>query len=383
MKKNMDINNLKKTISHTINDNNKKSKNSLLEKIIFITPIVVLVAAVAFTVFHVVFKSKNSVDITTELYNAYSNENAFKNRVYGEEQTPNMENDATAPDEELPISVYGDSFCVSAKAEIPSFSAYLSKYCNARLVYNVAAPGDTIETVAARTGGVPMYVSACDIKKDKADIEILLSNSYGTKIVPDISKNAGLNPCKINGVEGVISVKDKKVYFSRSKSGFENIITDPAPVITRAMDMRLGDITIIFVGNDKLYSDMPKVLEIYQHIIDNLKTDKYLIIGPVVGNSEEIKNANLALEEKFGNKYFDLFDYLCSYTPTDSEIALPQSEVEKALGKVEIPDTYLLDKSPNAQKEGEKNKRDYFTEQANDIIGKALSEKLNDLGYLK
>lgn len=370
MKKNINSDNFTKLIANKLRSKNRRS-NGFNDKLLYLIPSGILVLAVLAVIVFSVIPKEEQVHVSQELYNAYGNENSFKNRVYGESQTPNMENEPTPSNEDLPISVYGDSYCVAYNAMIPSFPAYLSKYTNSRLVYNVAAPEDSIEMVAARTGGVSMYVSPCDIKKDKENIEITLSNKYGTNLIPDFSKNAGLNPCKIDGIEGVISINNGKLYFSRSKSGFENIITSPTPVITRAMDLRLNDITVIFVGSDKLYNNTDKVIEIYQKITENLGTDKYLIIGPVYGSADTIANANTELEQAFGKKYFNLFDYLCSDTIRNTNgLELPDNEIEKADNKIEIPATLL-----NESKE-------YFTETGNDIVGQAIADKLSDLGYL-
>lgn len=370
MKKNINSDKLKKLFTDNLKSNKKRS-SGINDKLLYLIPSAILIVAVLVSIIFSAIPKEEENHISQELYNAYGNENSFKNRVYGESQTPNMENDPTPANELTPISVYGDSYCVSSNVQVPSFPAYLSKYANSRLVYNVAAPDDSIEMIAARIGGVPMYVSACDIKKDKEDIEILLSNKYGTNLTPDFSKNAGLNPCKINGIEGVISTKDGKLYFSRSKSGFENIITSPTPVVTRAMDLRLDDITVIFVGSDKLFNNMDRVIEIYKSITENLGTDKYLIIGPVYGSADIISNANSVFESTFGKKYFNLYDYLCSEDIRNTKgLDLSDDEIEKADNKTEIPATFLNENN------------EYFTEIANDIIGEAIASKLSNLGYL-
>ena len=77
--------------------------------------------------------------------------------------------------------------------------------------------------VAGRQGGVPMIVGPCDIPAKKESVEITLTNEYGTELTPDFSKNGGLNPVTINGVEGVVSSINGKYYFTRSQSGYETL----------------------------------------------------------------------------------------------------------------------------------------------------------------
>ena len=163
-----------------------------------------------------------------------------------------MENNVFQDKNIVGISCWGDSFNIAANQQTPSFGAYIAAACQT-YVFNVASNKDNIEMVAGRQGGVPMMISPCDIPAKKQSVEITLTNEYGTELTPDFSKNGGLNPVTINGVEGVISSIDDKYYFTRSQSGYETFIYQPTPVQTRAMGVRNNDISIFFIGSvDKL-----------------------------------------------------------------------------------------------------------------------------------
>lgn len=350
--------------------NSKKNKNKIIDTILYLIPVGLISLTLVFTIVSKIIPKEAYTPVTDELYNEYSNENTFKNRVYGEGQTPNMENVPTPSNEEFAISVYGDSFCISANAQTPSFPAFISKYTNSSLVYNVATHGDSIMTMAAREGGVPFYISPCDIPASKKSVEITLENEYENQLIPDFSKNAGLNPCKVKNVEGVISKKNDKLYFTRSESGNEAIVDGPTTVTTRAMELRLNDITVFFVGSDSLYKNTDRLIEVYKKVVNNLKTDKYLIIGPVAGKDEEIKNGNEALEEAFGSKYLNLLEYLCRDAVSEYNIEFSSYDRNKAEKMSSIPEFYLA------------QNKNYFNETANDIVGKKIADKLKELKYI-
>ncbi len=369
MKNNPDSNSLLSKVKKLIKSVNRKSSLDRFDKFMIIllsTILIVIGLAIVVTKFIYNFDSVlNDEDVVQE----YSHTNQFQLRTYGEDLTKNMENTESPANEATPISVWGDSYCVAGNATIPSLAAYLSKYAN-RLVYNVAVPSDTLEMTAARQGGIPMYVSPCDIKREKSSIEVTLKNSYGTTLTPSLEKNGGLNPCKINGIEGVLYELEGKYYFTRSASGNEEIITNTnVPVVTKAMDMRREDISVFFVGDDEIFSDPQKTVEIYKKMTEYLQTDKFLIIGPVYGNTADILKTNAALEAEFGEKYFNLLNYLCKDAIEKYNFTLSDEDAKK-VKNYQLTAGYFLSDG-------------FFSNDVNNICGLAIYEKLMDLGYFK
>lgn len=365
MKKNKLLHSLKEVFN-----NRPQQKNTGIDKLLIAAPLLLLALVVVFVVINLIVPKEEAAPVTDKLYNAYSNEKDFKSRVMGESHTPNMENEKTPENEEQPISIYGDSYCLSNNPRIASLAAYLSKYTNSRIVYNIAVENDTLEIMAGRIGGVPMYVSPCDIPADKKNVEITLKNEYGTNIVPDLTKNAGLNPCKINDIEGVIASENGRLYFSRSESGFEHIVTSSTPITTRAMELRLEDISVFFIGSDNMYNNPDRVVDIYTKATQALKSDKFLIIGPVSGKTTDIIAVNDALNQKFGEKYFNLFDYLCTDAISEYKLNLNDEDKQNAENKISVPKV-LFQENEN-----------YFTENANEIIGNKIAQILKNLNYL-
>ncbi len=310
---------------------------------------------------------KETPIINEENYTAYSHE-YNKDMVYGEEQTPNMENYPSDQFESVPIACWGDEFGMAPNSQTPSYEAFLSRNTT-RIVFNMAISNCTLETMGGRQGGLPMYIMPCDIAAKKSSTEVILRNDYTENLNIDFSKNAGLNPCSINGIEGVLSEFDGSLKFSRNKSGFEEIILEPTVLTTRAMEFRRGDITVFFLGKDTDYKDINKAIDIYDKMIAYLETDNYLIIGPVSGDANTIKSVNTALANKYGNKFLNLYDYLLNKAPEEYSLTITNSGKEQ-ISKGIIPENYLLDSN-------------HFNKIGAEITANVITNKLNELKYLK
>ena len=73
-----------------------------------------------------------------------------------------------------------------------------------------------------------------------------------------------------------------------SQSGYETFVYQPTPIQTRAMGIRNNDTSIFFIGSvDKLESK-DRMIEIYQKMAKALNTDKFLVIGPVSGDTAKV-----------------------------------------------------------------------------------------------
>ncbi|MFR7511933.1 MAG: hypothetical protein ACLUUN_06605, partial [Muribaculaceae bacterium] len=141
------------------------------------------------------------------------------------------------------------------------------------------------------------------------------------------------------------------------------------PIQTRAMGIRNKDTSIFFIGSvDKLESK-DRMIEIYQKMAKALNTDKFLVIGPVSGDTAKVNEYNQALAAAFGNKYLDLHSYICSdQILKDNKFKLNE-ENKKMASNGQIPKAFLLDP-------------EHFNQTANEAIGKRISKKLLELKYV-
>ncbi len=349
--------------------NNKNEYNeavNLPERIIAVIVIILFAAVIVLCIFKFIFKEPLPEAITPNDYTEFAHDSDFSKNVYGEVRTPNMENTPSDPDEPTPISCWGDSYTIAADYSTPSYVAYLSKNA-VRICYNLGVNQGTIEDIAARQGGAPLYVLPFDIPAKVDYREISVSNSYGYEPKIDFDKNSGFNPCKIDGIEGILSQFYGTYKFTRLASGFEDIILEPTPVITKAMELRKNDITVLFIGNTNNFVDDAKTIEIYKRMTEFLDTDKFLVIGPIVGNVEKIKKINSDLSAAFGIKFLDLYSYLYNDAVVEYEVTINEED-KASIAKGNIPANFVLNGKG-------------FSKQGAEIVGNKVFDKLNNLGY--
>ncbi len=271
--------------------------------------------------------------------------------------------------EPTPVSCWGDSFTLTADEGTTSYAGILAGELN-RTVYNIAADRDSLLGVAGREGGIPLMVTPFIIPDDKTPAEIILNNENGNKTWLDLSKNAGLNPCEIGGVEGMISRMNDKLYFTRSASGERTMIMESEPVITRGMNLRLSDITIFFVGSDDMFADPAAVVDTYRKMVDNLDegNEKYIIMGPVRGDLAVMQAAETALEAEFGEHFVNIRQLLCEDAQKQHEgHELTPDDVKTAKTGI-IPEAYFVSE-------------DYFSSIGTYATGMIAAEQMRNLGF--
>ena len=266
--------------------------------------------AVLFAVMAVftVIKSAARRDVSKEVPdNYYKVMNNFQKEIDDVDAKPN--NIEGMPmsmvKEPMPVACWGDSFTLAADEGITSYAGIIASLEN-RLVYNIASADDSLMAVAGREGGIPLVVTPFIIPEDKTPVEIVIDNADGERMYLDLRKNAGLNPCVINGVEGMISKMNDKLYFTRSASGDRVMIMEPAVIETRGMELRLDDITIFFVGSDDMFADPEKATSVYKKMVEKLgDNEQYLVMSPVVGGRAVTEPVEAALEKEFGDKFLN------------------------------------------------------------------------------
>lgn len=285
---------------------------------------------------------------------------------------PEAENLAGKSAEELiPISCWGDSFTVASSEYSISYPGILAAL-SGRIVYNIGSPSDSIKTIAGRQGGIPMLTTPFIIPSDKTPVEISVDSSMGGRLTFDFSKNAGLNPCTIKGVEGMISNINGKTYFTRSSSGKEVMVYEPEPVITRAMALRRDDISIFFVGSDSLLPEPQTLVKIYRSMADYLSkgNTQYLVLSPIKGDDAAVKAAEAALAAEFGDKFLNTRLALCNdVNIKHDEYTVPSDQRETAQNGI-IPKMFF-------------DNEEYLSDFGAFALGTAIDKKLNELGYYK
>lgn len=358
------------------NKKNRKSPLDVLEeKLLYIVVVIFVVVLVIVLICSV---NKPALDETipenfNEFSHLYDNETED---MEGVKTTAEQEDVATADETPMSskraISCWGDSYTVSPNDTTVSYAGVLSALSN-RIVYNIGTPLDSLKVIAGRQGGTPLLTTPFTIPMDKTPVEIAVDSSAGGRMEIDFTKNAGLNPVKIGGVSGLISKLNGKLYFTRDASGSQVMLLDSAEITTRGMELRRNDISVFFVGSDSSVEDPDLMCQLYKSMVDYLNDENkaYLIVGPIVGDPEQMDLVDEKLSAEFGERYFNLRNYICNEYDADYLSDYTDSEKEDITNGM-IPERYFND--------GEKM---FLNELGAEITGTAIYEKLLELGYFK
>lgn len=220
-------------------------------------------------------------------------------------------------------------------------------------VINLGVGGEGIETINARITGFiatstnPQTVPL-EIPSEPKKIEILLKAYNNHDIKPFLQEehtitfgsSSGINPCKLGEIEGNITLEDNKYYFERTKTGGSRTISYDQFVSTNAYkSINKNDTLIFWCGQNDLYagatgvqlSDIESVLNRIDNIIDTLNVDRYIVIGNISEEENQVANANAVKlnkfqSEKYGSHFIDAKYLLINYglqsmgiTPTEQD----------------------------------------------------------------
>lgn len=346
----------------------KKSRSDVFEQWFIKAVSVVFCCFLAFILFHVLTNLDSFKETRKAKYVTLTQAELGTKEVYGTQK--DSAGNVSEVNGLVPVSCYGDSFTNTADDSTASYPGILSVLAQ-RTVYNVAVNNDTIYEMAAREGGRPAVVSPFIIPTNKASTEVLVSGQNEKAINFDMSKNGGLNPCKIKGIEGLLSDINGTFYFTRVDSGEEELVLTPTTIQTRAMELRSGDICVFFLGDDDIYETPEKAVEVYKDMVNYLgDNQKYLVVGPVKGEIAELDAANKALATAFGDKFLDLRSYLIKDADTMLKIKLSEDDRVLANNNI-VPYVYFTSDGK------------HFSAQGADAAGKATFDKLTSLGYFE
>lgn len=277
--------------------------------------------------------------------------------------------------ESLPnVFCWGDSLTAGAGGDGITYPNVLSKLTKLK-VFNYGVGGEGAQNIARRQGAIPTYVEEFVIPSEVVDVEVTLIDENQNKVNLLKQGDAGVNPCIIDGVEGMISYnkEEDKYYYRRLKVGEEKAIKSDTQLITAAMnnEKNENDILIIFSGTNNLPdgSTVQNIVDIQRKMLDYSNTDKFIIIGLTSKSyMPHIDDVNTVLKEEYGDNFLDIRDYILKNGLGDCGISMTeQDRIDIENG--EIPSSLRVDEVHGNS--------DFYT-----IIGKQLYEKIIELDYL-
>lgn len=282
------------------------------------------------------------------------------------------------------IVCIGDSLTHGTGGENVSYPFYLSEMLEKEgyviPVYNLGVGGENSITIAERVGGKPFMVDGFIIPAETTPVEISFKSYGDFDIVPlrqGSENNSGINPCRIAGVEGNISIiqddytsEDYSYEFTRLSGGEEVVVDDGTDIETYAAEAYTGCIQIIFIGSNGGYSTAEDLIDQCDSIINNGKSDdRYLIIGMTLGSRDEYADIEEAMLQAYGDRYISYRDILCDEEALASVGVIPSDADRQQMAAGIAPDCMRTDSI-------------HYTEAGYRLLASVILDRIEGLGYL-
>lgn len=268
------------------------------------------------------------------------------------------------------ITCWGDSL-----TNLGGWTEKLGELSN-RPVYNAGVGGEDAQTIVARQGGDVMLVNNVTIPAECAPVQIAtladggIPTELGRHAKPVRQGGTGVNPVRINGVDGTLVFANDAWTFTRSAGGDAVTINRPQ-AMTTAFDREKNApyLMVIFIGQNGGFKDNDELVRMHKHMIDHANAINYIVLGLSSGTAATRAEYEEAMRKEFGRYFISLREYLSTYgmthaglTPTTADIA--------AMERGEVPPQLIADGV-------------HFTEPCKRVIGEYLFEKCTELGIFK
>lgn len=282
--------------------------------------------------------------------------------------------------ENLPgIICWGDSLTYGWQGEGVSYPLVLrERLKNGGLdipVVNMGSPGEDSLTIAGRSGGIPFLVAEdVVIGADTVPVEIAISSYDGRRVMPSLTKDVGINECFIGGIAGTLKIVEHRnpesaYTFTRSTPGEAVTVSAGTEIVTEAGIHYQDYLSVLFIGTNGGYDSLDDLVAQQNAIIASrtANTDRFLIVGLTYGTGEEQRAYDHAMYAEYGERYFNLREYLCTYGMADAGLTPTANDLhEMQVGSV--PGSLRSDLI-------------HFNAAGYALVGDAIYEKMNALGY--
>ena len=295
-----------------------------------------------------------------------------------------------------------------------SYPAVLSrKLGNDYNVINGGVGGETSWMVASRQGGMTIQILPTTIPADITPIRVYLkgqeqdyfydnTKEKWTYLKDNLSYNiavdgnARINPCYINGIEGMLTrelissgnpdpttgetvqTNTYAYYFTRTEAGEEYRFTTPRNLTTYGSKNYNNYINIIWVGQNDAPPHDGKYITQYgcedriQNMINHIKSKKYIVMRHPSGTNDGNAKDDQIWNQKFGEHFLNIRQYITTYgvliaNELGAEISISDSD-QGLINNGQIPTCLRID--------GVHGNYWYYQ-----IVARAVYEKGQDLGY--
>lgn len=194
-------------------------------------------------------------------------------------------------------------------------------------IFNQGVGGESINTIISRNGAIPAIFNQDVLLPTNTTDLILVGNrntnplksSYDeSNITPLIQGNGGntVNPMFIEGQECTLSYNsvESNYYLKRNKAGLATTIKRGTPIIMNGSNIaRNTDIAVIWCFQNGGYTSNEDLIYKLNRLIDNISTDKYVIIGLHTGTESSRALMESELSKTYGQKFFNWRRYVSQH----------------------------------------------------------------------
>lgn len=293
----------------------------------------------------------------------------------------NRENLLMAYEKELipGIVCYGDSLTYGSGGEGVSYPSVLEECLRKNRIYipvvNMGIGGENTVTIAGRAGAIPFRVAEFEIPTEAIPTEITFLEEKGKSIRPLYQGDTGINPCFIEGVKGCITgEKDEQgamvYFFTRSEGGEATKVPEGSEVETWASTQFQDYIYVVFMGENHGWNDdINELIRQQQEILSMQEKHKgkYIVVGLPTGTAEERTELEAALSETYGDKFFNIREYMSTEALEDAGIK-PTDEDVARMAEGMVPTSLLVDHI-------------HFNAKGYRLLGEQVYERMQELGY--
>lgn len=213
------------------------------------------------------------------------------------------------------------------------------------MVHNRGVGGENTKTISGRQGSMPYIVQPnVTIPATKTPVEITLLSDDGGVVAPlkQITDGSrGTNPVRINGIEGMLTLSNEKLYFTRTSEGSHMTIQRPMVLFTSGMK-EYSDVIIIFMGQNGGWENVEELVKQHKKCIEYNGSNKYIILG-ITSSTASYRNViEKAMYMEFGRHYINLREYIAQYGVYDYNITPTEQDLFD-MAEGEIPQSLLID----------------------------------------
>lgn len=309
-------------------------------------------------------------------------ETELEDTLETEQQEDSSQQEELVLEENIPgIICWGDSLTYGYNGEGTSYPSVLEERIKQNIgeipVVNMGACGEDSITIAGRSGGIPFVtVEDFTIPAGTEAVEVAIGSRDGKEVNVSLYTDVGINECVIAGVLGTLTIQNvgqqgSKYTFVRTEAGEEIQVPEGTEIRTEASEDYKDYLSIVFVGTNGGYENMDELIAQQDAIIASrtANTDKYLVVGITYGTAEGMAEYDRAMYEHYGNQYFCLRSYLSVFGMRDAGLT-PTEEDKQQMQQGMVPASLRSDEV-------------HFTAKSYEVIGNAIYDKLEALGYFE